>query len=184
MGLPDLIKISKMLSLVLRHKPESIGLAIDNEGWADVDLLLYSMNKKGFHLDLQLLQLVVESNNKKRFAFNADNTKIRASQGHSIKVDLGYTPTIPPEVLFHGTAESSIQKILPTGLLKMNRMHVHLSANIETAIKVGQRKGKPAILEVDAQEMHAEGFTFFVSANGVWLTDQVPAKFITRCVTK
>jgi putative RNA 2'-phosphotransferase len=177
--LHDLTKVSKMLSLVLRHKPATIGLVLDDEGWADVDLLVCKMNEKGFQLNRQLLEQVVKTNNKKRFAFNSDKTKIRASQGHSIEVDLGYTPTLPPEILFHGTSETFIGKILSTGLNKMNRTHVHLSADIVTAMKVGQRKGKPTILEVASKKMYDEGFTFFVSANGIWLTDHVPPAFIT-----
>lgn len=168
-----------MLSLVLRHKPEAIGIVLDNNGWADVASLILHMNLKGFKLSFETLCYVVENNNKKRFAFNIDKTKIRASQGHSVEVDLGYIPISPPPVLYHGTGKQLLNKILNEGLKKMNRHHVHLSEDVETARQVGQRKGKPVILEIDAAKMHNQGFRFFVSENKVWLTESVPVAYIS-----
>lgn len=174
----EIVRVSKMLSLVLRHKPETIGIKLDSNGWTDVDSLIMRMNAKGFKLDFETLCYVVDNNNKKRFAFNNDKTKIRASQGHSVNVDLGYTPQVPPPVLYHGTGVQFLDAILKDGLLKMNRHHVHLSADVATAQNVGQRKGKPVILIVDASEMHQQGFEFFISENNVWLTERVPAEYI------
>ncbi|HEX8462457.1 MAG TPA: RNA 2'-phosphotransferase [Segetibacter sp.] len=174
-----IVEISKKLSLVLRHKPESIGLILDQQGWANVEMLIQKLNAIGIKLDSELLQQVVSDNNKSRFAYNDDKTRIRASQGHSIIVDLGYTAHVPPAVLYHGTGEQYISSILTEGILKMNRHHVHLSANVETAEQVAKRKGKPAILKIEAAKMYDEGFVFFISANNVWLTDYVPAEFIS-----
>ena len=174
----NLIRISKTLSLVLRHQPETIGLTLDKQGWADVVMLIEKMNNGGFELNKGLLQQVIDTNNKSRFTYNDDKTKIRANQGHSIDVDLGYTAAVPPEFLFHGTGEKFIANIMHKGLLKINRHQVHLSSSKDTALKVGQRKGKPVILKIDALKMHHLGFTFFISPNNVWLTDHVPASYI------
>jgi putative RNA 2'-phosphotransferase len=171
-------RISKFLSLVLRHKPQSIGIVLDEQGWADVDSLLQKAQKKGVKLNLDILKYVVDTNAKKRFAFNEDNSKIRASQGHSVQVDLKYETQTPPTVLFHGTGIQSVKSILTHGLSKMKRHHVHLSSDQETAVKVGQRHGKPAVLSIAALEMANQGYAFFVSDNHVWLTDHVPAKYI------
>ncbi len=167
-----------MLSLVLRHKPETIGLTLDNNGWANVASLIIQMNAKGFKLSFETLCYVVDNNNKKRFAFNSDRTQIRASQGHSIQIDLNYISKAPPPVLYHGTGKQFVDTILKEGLKKMNRHHVHLSADAETAEKVGLRKGKPVILVIDAAKMHEQGFRFFISENGVWLTERVPVDYI------
>ena len=145
--------ISKFLSLVLRHQPETIGIELDQNGWTDVDTLLKKSNDYGIKLDNETLKYIVESNSKKRFAFNETFDRIRASQGHSVQIELGYTSQKPPEILFHGTGEKSVQSILDTGLQKQNRQQVHLSADIETAIKVGQRHGKPFVFKVLAEQM-------------------------------
>lgn len=174
----QLTHISKFLSLVLRHQPETIGIQLDQNGWTDVDTLLEKSNSYGIKFDKEILMHIVESNSKKRFAFTDTFDKIRASQGHSIDIELGYTNQKPPEILYHGTGEKSVQSILSTGLEKRNRQHVHLSGDIETAIKVGQRHGKPFVFEVLATQMHREGFEFYFSANGVWLTDNVPTKYL------
>ena len=167
-------KISKFMSLVLRHRPEKIGLKLDENGWADVQELITKMN-----INLQELEYVVENNDKKRFAFNEDKTKIRANQGHSLKtVDLELKNIQPPNFLFHGTVGKFMSAIRDTGLLKMNRQHVHLSKDRETAIKVGSRRGKAIILSVRAGEMYEKGFEFYCSENGVWLTDHVPSEYI------
>lgn len=171
-------RVSKFLSMVLRHKPESIGVELDRYGWVDVDILLFKLNEHGKNVDFDTLTFVVENNNKKRFAFNDDQTKIRASQGHSIKVDLGYIPQTPPEILYHGTARITVDGIFKTGIEKRDRHHVHLSKDMETAVNVGQRHGKPVVFEVLALQMHNDGFSFYVSENGVWLTDNVPVKYL------
>lgn len=172
------VKISKFLSLVLRHRPEKIGLELDENGWTSVADLLEKMNKKGTRIDIETLKFVVENNDKKRFAFNDNQTQIRANQGHSLKVDLGYKPQTPPAMLFHGTATRFVDSIMKSGLEKRNRHHVHLSLNFETATSVGGRHGKVIILDVLAKEMHNDGFKFFCSDNNVWLTDNVPTKYL------
>ncbi len=175
----DKKRISKFLSLVLRHQPEYINLNLDQNGWADVLELQEKSKTKNIHFSIEELREIVETNDKKRFSFSKDASLIRANQGHSVKtIDLQLEAIKPPEVLYHGTVEKFIASIKATGLEKRNRQHVHLSADLETATKVGSRRGKPIILKIQAQKMHEEGFAFFLSANGVWLTDRVPKKFI------
>lgn len=169
---------SKFLSLILRHKPETIGIQLDENGWANVDELIEKINAQGIELDFESLENIVLTNDKKRFSFNDDLTMIRANQGHSIEVDLALEPALPPEKLYHGTVEKFLDGIRENGLQKMSRQHVHLSRDISTAQKVGSRRGKPVILTILANEMKEEGFTFFLSENGVWLCDHVPSKFI------
>jgi len=170
--------ISKFLSLILRHKPETIGLQLDENGWADVDKLLAKAKRTTPELNLAVLKEVVATNDKKRFIFNDSETKIRANQGHSIQIDLGYTAKQPPEYLYHGTVAKFMEAIKANGLLKMSRHHVHLSADLDTATKVGSRRGKPIILTVKSGAMHEAGMEFYQSENGVWLTDHVPAAYI------
>lgn len=174
----DLVKVSRFLSLVLRHKPEEIGLTLDANGWADVEQLIALVNQSGRPLSRALLEQVVAGNDKQRFAFNADHTRIRASQGHSVAVDLDLPAREPPEILFHGTAVGGLESIRVQGLLRGKRQHVHLSRDAATAIKVGQRHGKPVVLQVRAGEMYRSGYRFFCSANSVWLTEQVPPRFL------
>lgn len=171
-------QLSKFLSFVLRHEPGSIGLHLDGAGWADVDDLISRCRARGKPLDRSTLEHVVATSEKKRFAFNEDGTRIRASQGHSVEVDLGYAPAVPPAVLFHGTVASSVDAIRTSGLQKMARHHVHLSVDVATAKNVGGRRGAPLILEIQALKMHEAGMPFFLSANGVWLTDSVPPAYI------
>ncbi len=170
--------ISKFLSLVLRHKPETIGIQIDQNGWVDINELIDKSNKYGIQFDRETLNHIVATNSKKRFAFNDKFDKIRASQGHSVEIELGYKNQKPPEILFHGTSEKSVQSILKKGLEKRNRQHVHLSSDTETAIKVGQRHGKPVIFEILAEKMYNDKIEFYISENGVWLTDNVPTKYL------
>ena len=170
--------LSKFLSLVLRHKPEEIGLELDPQGWASTEELLAKMQARGFSIDLAILQQVVKENDKQRFKLSEDLSRIRANQGHSIHIELGLTPQVPPDVLFHGTAKRNIPSILEKGLLKGARQHVHLSYEKETAIKVGTRHGKPIVFQVDTRKMHQEGHPFFQSENGVWLTDYVAPRFL------
>ncbi len=174
----ELVHISKFLSLVLRHKPEEIGITLDPDGWTDVGELLEAMRRHGRGISRETLDEVVATNDKKRFALSPDGLRIRASQGHSVEVDLGLQPVEPPEVLYHGTVERFLASIRGQGLLKGNRQHVHLSADRATAEKVGLRRGKPVVLVVESGRMHQAGREFFLSANGVWLTDSVPPEYL------
>ena len=172
--------ISEFLSLILRHQPEKIDLILDENGWAEVIELIQKSTKNKMPFSFEELEIIVATNEKKRFAFNVDKTKIRASQGHSIEIDLSLEPIIPPTVLYHGTAEKFLESILENGIKKMNRQHVHLSADIETAIKVGSRHGKVVVLNILTKEMHEDGINFYKSENGVWLTDFIDNKYITK----
>lgn len=169
---------SKFMSLVLRHEPEKIGLQLDAQGWADVDDLLQRMADHGVALDRQTLQAVVETNDKQRFALSDDGLRIRASQGHSIQVDLGLEALQPPAWLYHGTVARFVGAIREQGLRPGERQHVHLSLDRQTAQQVGARRGAPVILSVDAGRMYADGHVFHRSANGVWLTTHVPPQYI------
>ena len=171
--------ISKFLSLILRHSPERIGISLDKSGWTPVTKLLEACNAHGFPLTFEELRSVLESNDKKRFAFSADGSSIRASQGHSVEIELDYAPATPPEILYHGTAERFLSSIKEGGLIKGRRHHVHLSSEEMTARTVGQRYGKPVVLKIESGLMHEEGFEFYRSANGVWLTKHVPVRYIS-----
>jgi putative RNA 2'-phosphotransferase len=171
-------RISKFLSLVLRHKPQTIGLVLDKNGWANTVELLEKSAKAGNKFSLEELTEVVATNDKMRFSFDETKTKIRANQGHSIAVDMGFEERIPPPILYHGTAERNLDSILETGLEKRARHHVHLSSDTETARNVGIRYGKPAILQIDAARMSAKGHKFYVSTNEVWLIDRVAPEFL------
>ena len=174
----DKKKISKFLSLILRHAPEVIGLALEENGWVSVEKLIEACADHGRKFTFTDLKEVVATNDKKRFAFNEDETRIRASQGHSVAVEIEFEKKEPPEILYHGTAEKNVGLILAEGLKKMSRHHVHLSSETETASKVGMRYGKPIIFQVDTKAMLTEGFEFYVSANGVWLVESVPPGFL------
>ncbi len=171
-------RTSKFLSLVLRHQPQKIGLELDAAGWTDVEVLLLACRMHGNPIERRELEEIVATNEKKRFAFDETGRKIRASQGHSLDVSLGYTAQTPPARLFHGTATCFLDSIRKEGLVRGARQHVHLSAEESTARSVGQRYGKPAVLLVNAQAMVAAEHLFFLSENGVWLTDDVPLGFI------
>lgn len=173
----DLVSTSKFLSLVLRHRPEVIGLSLDEAGWADIDTLI-RLSQAHKPLTRALIEQVVEANSKQRFAISDDGRRIRANQGHSIEIELGLQPLAPPGLLYHGTATRFVEAIRREGLAKRSRQHVHLSADADTATAVGARHGQPAVLIVRAGEMAAAGHAFFRSENGVWLTDAVPAGFI------
>jgi len=174
----NLKQLSKFISLVLRHKPEEIGLVLDANGWADTEELIRKINEKAGGLTLSILEEIVENNDKKRFAFNDDHSRIRASQGHSIDIELGLEPEQPPDILYHGTAEKNLPSILEKGLASQSRQHVHLSATTDTAREVGSRHGKPVVLTIDAASMYRDGYAFYLSANKVWLTLSVPLKYI------
>lgn len=171
---------SKLLSLVLRHDPAHIGITLDEQGWVAVPELLAQLAKHQQPLTLEQLEYIVETNAKQRFRFSDDRRCIRASQGHSVEVALGYTPVVPPEVLFHGTAIQHQDSILRDGLRKMSRHQVHLSADVATARTVGQRHGRLVLFEVAAGLLHRAGQPFYQADNGVWLTDEVPATHLRQ----
>lgn len=173
----QLEKTSKFLSFVLRHKPEAIGLELDPNGWVDLAELMEKASPE-ISLDRDLIEQVVASSDKQRFALSDDGERIRANQGHSVKVDLELKPKDPPAVLYHGTATRFLPSILKEGLRPGQRHHVHLSTDVETARSVGKRHGDPVILCISATEMHLKGHLFFLSDNGVWLTDEVPPAFL------
>ena len=170
--------MSKRLSFVLRHQPSSVGLTLDEAGWVDVDRLLAALAAHGLPLSRDDLDEVVAGNDKRRFAFDANGTRIRASQGHSVAVDLGYAPATPPAEHFHGTVERFLPSILAEGLRPGRRHAVHLSADVATARTVGVRRGRPVVLRVDAARLAADGTPFSVSANGVWLVEAVPREYL------
>lgn len=170
-------RIGKFLSLILRHAPEKIGITLDKSGWASVDELLQQLAAHNKPLSFEQLVEIVETNNKQRYSFNQDRTRIRANQGHSIELDLQLTPQKPPEVLYHGTASRFMKSITQQGLIKGSRHHVHLSKDKETAHQVGSRQGVPVILAIASGQMQRDGFVFYCSDNGVWLTDHVPTRY-------
>lgn len=172
------IKLSKFLSLILRHKPHSVGIELDKKGWAETKSLLKGLKRKGFILGLEDLKEVVKTDNKQRYIFSEDYSKIRANQGHSLDVDLDLVQTEPPEFLFHGTTKKNINSIKERGIVRGTRQYVHLSENRETADDVGKRYGKPHILIIKAKEMYSAGFKFYLSENQVWLCDHVEPQFI------
>jgi putative RNA 2'-phosphotransferase len=176
----SMVTVSKFLAKHLRHAPEALGLTLQPGGWVPVDDLLAASERAGFTIAYDELIECVETNDKSRFSFDDTGDLIRANQGHSVEVDLQLQEQEPPDVLYHGTVERFLTAIMAEGLRKGKRHHVHLSKDTETARKVGSRRGKPIILQVDAGKMHGQGFKFLLSANGVWLADSVPAVFLTR----
>jgi putative RNA 2'-phosphotransferase len=177
---PRAVKISKYLAKYLRHAPHVLGLTLQPGGWVPVDDLLAAAEKNGFPISYDELVECVETNDKQRFAFDETGDLIRANQGHSVEVDLQLEEREPPEFLYHGTVERFLASILEEGLVRGKRHHVHLSKDVETARKVGARRGKPVILHVDAGSMHRDGHKFLLSANGVWLTDAVPPGYLSK----
>lgn len=173
------VSVSKYLSRHLRHQPDRIGITPDAAGWVDVDELLAACARNSFPITPEQLRHVVAVNDKQRFSFDDTGTRIRANQGHTIEVSLDLPVSAPPDRLYHGTIDRSVGTIRREGLRAMKRHDVHLSPDVETARKVGARRGKPVILKVDAAAMAAAGHEFRVSANGVWLVPEVPPEFIT-----
>ena len=165
----------------MRHKPEVIGISLDEHGWANVDELIAGVSKT-HTIDRTILEQIVAEDEKQRYSFNEDKTLIRANQGHSIPVDVELEEKEPPEILFHGTGEKYVDSIDKEGLIPKSRLYVHLSSNIDTAYKVGQRHGKPFIYKVKSGEMYRDGFKFYCSVNGVWLTKSVPIKYLEKCI--
>jgi putative RNA 2'-phosphotransferase len=171
-------RVSKFLSLVLRHRPEEAGVTLDRGGWASVPDLLRALERRGLRLTPDELREIVRADDKQRFSLGPGGLSIRANQGHSVEVELGYEPLQPPPLLYHGTASRFLNSIREQGLSRGRRHHVHLSERPETATEVGGRYGKPVVLRVASGEMHREGYVFFRSANGVWLTEHVPVPYI------
>lgn len=175
----DLTNTSKFISLILRHKPEAIGITLDEHGWADVDKLIEGIQKTR-PFDMKDLEEIVRTDNKQRYSFNEDKTLIRANQGHSIPVDVELPVEVPPEYLYHGTGQKYVESIVQIGLIPKSRLYVHLSEDTNTAMKVGNRHGKPVVYRISSGRMYKEGHVFYRSVNGVWLTKSVPVKYLEK----
>lgn len=175
-----LAQLSKFISLILRHKPETINITVDEHGWADVDELIAGINHTGKKISLPILKEIVANDSKQRYSFNQDDTLIRANQGHSISVDVELTEQEPPKFLYHGTASRFIGSIEKEGLKPMSRLYVHLSKDIDTAIKVGERHGIPVVLKIYSGDMYQDGHKFYISENGVWLVKKIGTKYFER----
>lgn len=171
------IRLGRLLSLVLRHDPSAAGIQLDGHGWADVNELLAGVKRTGRSIDRDTLERIVRENNKQRYSFNGDHTKIRANQGHSVRVDVELKETEPPRYLYHGTASRSLSAIHREGIQKMSRQYVHLSEDFETAMAVGSRHGSPVVITIDAAAMARDGIVFYRSENGVWLCEQVAPNY-------
>ena len=175
----SLKETSKYMSLILRHKPDSIGILLDEHGWANVDELIEGIAKTQ-KFDMDILEEIVRTDEKQRYSFNEDKTKIRANQGHSVQVDVELEETEPPEELWHGTGEKFVSAIDEQGLIPKSRLYVHLSKDAETATKVGSRHGRPVLYIVSSRQMYRDGYKFYLSKNGVWLTKEVPVKYLKK----
>ena len=173
-------RLSKFISMILRHKPQVIGITLDEHGWADVDELIKGINETGEEVEFSkaTLETIVKTDKKQRYSVSQDKTLIRANQGHSIPVDVELEKKEPPKILYHGTGVKSVKAIQEQGLLPMERLYVHLSTDVETAPNVGKRHGTPVIFKVNTEQMQKDGYDFFQSVNGVWLTKEVPAKYL------
>ena len=170
---------SKYISLILRHKPETAGITLDEHGWANVEELIAGIRETR-SFDMEMLEEIVQTDSKQRYSFNEDKTLIRANQGHSILVDVGLPAAIPPEYLYHGTERKYVESIDKAGLISKSRLYVHLSGDMETAVKVGSRHGKPVVYRVASGQMQAEGYVFYRSVNSVWLTKAVTARYLEK----
>jgi len=177
-------ELGKTISYILRHHPEAFDIKMDSHGWVNVDELIKNMCKSGKIINHEILDRIVMENNKMRYSYNENKTKIRANQGHSVPVDLELLPVNPPDMLYHGTAENFLDSIYEKGILKMSRNHVHLSGDIETAFNVGNRHGKPIVLVIDTEKMIKNNIKFYLSENKVWLCDYVPFKYISAILRK
>ena len=175
----SLKETSKYMSLILRHKPEAIGISLDEHGWANVDELIEGIAKTQ-KFDMYILDEIVRTDEKQRYSFNEDKTKIRANQGHSVQVDVELEETEPPEELWHGTGEKFVASIDKQGLIPKSRLYVHLSKDAETATKVGSRHGRPVLYIVCSGQMYRDGYKFYLSKNGVWLTKEVPVRYLKK----
>ncbi|MDI0267277.1 RNA 2'-phosphotransferase [Clostridioides difficile] len=170
--------LSVFISLILRHKPETIGIKLDNYGYADVNELIGNINSTGRNINMEILEQIVKEDNKQRYSFNEDRSKIRANQGHSIKVNVELKKLRPPKCLYHGTTIRFLDNIKKEGIIRKNRLYVHLSNDIDTAIKVGKRHGIPIVLKVNTEKMYEDGYKFYLSENNVWLCEHVPFKYV------
>ena len=175
----SLTDTSKFISLILRHKPSEIGIELDEHGWANVTELIEGINKRQ-PFNMAQLEEIVSTDNKQRYSFNEDKTLIKANQGHSVPVDIELEEVSPPDILYHGTGEKFVSSINKLGLIPKSRLYVHLSKDIDTAINVGKRHGNPIIYSVDCSRMIADGYKFYLSVNGVWLTKEVPVKYLKQ----
>ena len=173
-------KLSIFLSLVLRHKPDAAGIFLDEHGWANVEDLINGIKNTGRNINMSILEDIVETDSKQRYSFNEDKTLIRANQGHSVPVDVNLEKMKPPKFLYHGTADQFLNSIMEEGLKPTNRLYVHLSTDIETAIRVGKRHGNPVVLKIHSNQMYEEGCIFYLSKNGVWLTRDVQIKYLEQ----
>ncbi len=171
-------RLSIFISLILRHKPEEIGISLDEHGWANVNELIAGINNSGRVINMETLEEIVRTDTKGRYSFNNDKTLIRANQGHSVQVDIEFEEIVPPSVLYHGTSTRFLDSIKQNGINPMSRLYVHLSKDLETAAKVGSRHGKCAILVIDTQKMCEDGIKFYISANKVWLTKYVDWTYV------
>ena len=176
----DLKKLSVFLSLILRHKPEEAGIQLDKNGWADINELISGIKNTGkYTIDMSILEEIVRTDNKQRYSFNENKTKIRANQGHSINVDVELEEQKPPEILYHGTGQKYLDSIKLEGLKSKSRLYVHLSSDEPTAVNVGKRHGISVVLKVNANAMYRDGYHFYLSENGVWLTERVPVEYLS-----
>ena len=173
-------RLSKFISMILRHRPEVIGITLDEHGWADVEKLIKGINETGEEVEFSkaTLEEIVKTDEKQRYSFSQDKALIRANQRHSVPVDVELERKEPPKVLYHGTGSKSVEAIKKQGILSMERLYVHLSTDVETATKVGKRHGTPVIFQVNSEQMQKDGYDFFQSVNGVWLTKEVPAQYL------
>lgn len=176
----NLTNLSKYMSLILRHKPETIGISLDEHGWANVDGLINGIAQKNEGFNMDILEEIVRTDNKQRYSFNDDKTLIRANQGHSINVDVELEEKEPPEYLYHGTGKKYVKSIDRIGLIPKNRLYVHLSKDVETAENVGKRHGKEVVYCVSSGQMYRNGHKFYLSENGIWLTKEIPVKYLER----
>ncbi|MBQ8966409.1 RNA 2'-phosphotransferase [Ruminococcus sp.] len=174
----DDVSLGRFISLVLRHEPSAAGLTLDSEGWADTKALISGVCATGRKLDMETLERIVRENNKQRYSFNADKSKIRANQGHSVDVFIDMKIAEPPPVLYHGTSSAFLDSIKENGILRMSRQYVHLSKDMDTAVKVGSRHGRPAVLVIDTAKMSADGYVFKISDNNVWQSEDIPWAYV------
>lgn len=175
----DLNSTSKFISLILRHNPKAIGITLDEHGWANVEELIEGIQKTR-QFDMEMLEEIVRTDQKQRYSFNEDKRLIRANQGHSIPVDVELPVTVPPEHLYHGTGQKYVESIKRSGLIPKSRLYVHLSGDIDTAMKVGSRHGQPVAYRIRSGQMQRDGYVFYRSVNGVWLTKEVPVKYMEK----
>ena len=174
----NLTNLSRYMSLILRHKPEVIGITLDEHGWASVNDLICGIEKNNPEFNMDILEQIVRTDNKQRYSFNDDRSLIRANQGHSVNVDVELKEKEPPEYLYHGTGEKYVKSINQDGLIPKSRLYVHLSKDIKTAENVGKRHGKEVVYRINSGQMYRDGYKFYLSENGIWLTKEVPIKYL------